>query len=126
MSSYNYKVKKKGKTNIPVWVWCVGALGLFYVLIENKIVEASVFEDFWEGSENDDNVETYGRGGTILHLLKSRPELNFIAELPVASSTGVVFTCGLQDLKSLLLVVLAFGVDTGLKYAKEKISKRKK
>lgn len=42
--------------------------------------------------------------------------MNFIDRFPVASATGVFTSVGFEDLKPIALVILAFIVDTSLKY----------
>lgn len=40
MSRYRYKSKKGNfLTQVPIWVWCVGVLSVYFALWEGKIIE---------------------------------------------------------------------------------------
>ena len=51
--------------------------------------------------------------------------MNFFEKFPFACSSGLLSSIGFEDIKPILVVVFAFGVDTGLKYVHQRINNKK-
>ena len=72
MSSYNYKVKSKN-SGVPVWAWCVGALTLFYLLLDKKVIEGSIgLPQSGNTLPTGTETTTATRGANVVLMAKSR------------------------------------------------------